>query len=118
MNWKQKTIFIFLQIITLGLIWIYWNKKKEQEKDYLSTAKKININIDKLILNVGGIKNIEKIDSTQNKVKFFYKERNDINLEDVKKIKSISGIFINDKSLDIIVGNQAELIKEEIIKKL
>lgn len=117
MTFKEKFLFIFLQIITLGLIWVYWNKRKKDfsNKNELSFSKKTNFDIDKLLQYLGGIENIKTITHTQKKIKIGYIQRNDIDTNKIRNIKGISGIFINDSFLTIIVGNEAKIITESLL---
>lgn len=118
MTFKEKFLFIFLQVITLGLIWIYWKKKKKSfnNKNELSFSKKTKLDIDKLLKSIGGIENIKTITYTHTKIKIEYFQRNNINTNDIKDINGISGLFINDSFLTIIVGNEAKIITESILK--
>ncbi|MGL4342969.1 MAG: hypothetical protein ACRCRZ_00150 [Metamycoplasmataceae bacterium] len=74
--------------------------------------------MNKLLENIGTIENIVKVEKTYTKLKIFFKSKEIINLNNIEKIKGVSGIFINDKSLDIIVGNQAEIIYDKYFKNL
>lgn len=116
MTFKEKFLFIFLQIITLGLIWIHWKKqsKKYQNKDELSQDVKVGINVIKLIQLCGGPQNISEVSNTHTKIKIKYVIRERIKVDEIKKISGISGVFLNDLSLTIIVGNSAEATKKII----
>lgn len=109
MTKKEKILFIFLQIITLGLIWIYWNNKSKKYKNenYLSQELKSGINAIKLIKLIGGPNNISEVVNTHTKVKIKYNIRERVQLDEIKKISGISGVFINDVAITIIVGNSA-----------
>lgn len=113
---KEKFLYIFLQIITLGTIWIYWNhkNKKYNKQNVLSQDYKINIDLNELIDNLGGSDNINNIENTHNKIKFFYNQYDLIDIDAIKKDKSISGVFINDKFIVLIVGNSAAAITNKI----
>lgn len=109
MTKKEKILFIFLQIITLGLIWIYWNNKSKKYKNenYLSQELKSGINAIELIKLIGGPNNISEVVNTHTKVKIKYNIRERVQLDEIKKISGISGVFINDVAITIIVGNSA-----------
>lgn len=109
MTKKEKILFIFLQIITLGLIWIYWNNKSKKYKNEnsLSQELKSGINAIKLIKLIGGPNNISEVVNTHTKVKIKYNIRERVQLDEIKKISGISGVFINDVAITIIVGNSA-----------
>ena len=107
-------MFIVLQIVTLGLIWIYWKKQaKKQNKENVLSESKNNINVNKLIEYLN-IKNIKNIEATHTKVKISYLNRDLIDVEKIRNLKGISGVFINDKAITLIVGNCANDLTNEI----
>lgn len=120
MTFKEKFLFIFLQIITIGLIWIYWNQQKQKlgQENELSYATKTNFEINKLINLIGEKENILEITNTHTKVKISFKDRTKINPEAIKNLKGVSGIFFNDQTITIIVGNEAKIINELITKTI
>lgn len=120
MTFKEKFLFIFLQIITIGLIWIYWNQQKQKlgQENELSYATKTNFEINKLINLIGEKENILEISNTHTKVKISFKDRTKINAEAIKNLKGVSGIFFNDQTITIIVGNEAKIINELITKTI
>ena len=120
MTFKEKFLFIFLQIITIGLIWIYWNQQKQKlgQENELSYATKTNFEINKLINLIGEKENILEITNTHTKVKISFKDRTKINAEAIKNLKGVSGIFFNDQTITIIVGNEAKIINELITKTI
>ena len=120
MTFKEKFLFIFLQIITIGLIWIYWNQQKQKlgQENELSYATKTNFEINKLINLIGERENILEISNTHTKVKISFKDRTKINPEAIKNLKGVSGIFFNDQTITIIVGNEARIINELITKTI
>lgn len=120
MTFKEKFLFIFLQIITIGLIWIYWNQQKQKlgQENELSYATKTNFEINKLINLIGEKENILEISNTHTKVKISFKDRTKINPEAIKNLKGVSGIFFNDQTITIIVGNEARIINELITKTI
>lgn len=120
MTFKEKFLFIFLQIITIGLIWIYWNQQKQKlgQENELSYATKTNFEINKLINLIGEKENILEITNTHTKVKISFKDRTKINPEAIKDLKGVSGIFFNDQTITIIVGNEAKIINELMTKTI
>lgn len=110
MTRKEKFLFIFLQIITLGLIWIYWNNKSKKYKNNkkLSQELKSGVNAIKLIKLIGGPNNIIEVVNTHTKVKIKYNVRERVQLDEIKKISGISGVFMNDVAITILVGNSAK----------
>ncbi len=116
MTSREKFLFIFLQIITLGLIWIYWKKKakKYSNQNELSQELKVGINVIKLIRSLGGPNNIREITNTHTKIKTKYNIRERIDIETIKNMSGISGVFINDEAITIIVGNSAAAVAESM----
>lgn len=116
MTFKEKFLFVFLQIITFGLIWIYWNKQKAKfsQENQLSVATKTNFDVEKLIELVGNKDNILEVTNTHTKVKIQFKDRHQVNQNEINNLKGVSGIFFNDQTITIIVGNEAKLIQELI----
>ena len=116
MTFKEKFLFVFLQIITFGLIWIYWNKQKAKfsQENQLSVATKTNFDVEKLIELVGNKDNILEVTNTHTKVKIQFKDRYQVNQNEINNLKGVSGIFFNDQTITIIVGNEAKLIQESI----
>lgn len=114
MTFKDKLILILLTIITLGIYLIVIYKRKPKAKaDELSSADKVSLNIDKLKELLGG-DNVSGSEYTHTKVKIFIKDRNKVNVEELQKLKGISGVFATTKYVTIIVGNQAKKVAELI----
>ena len=113
---KERLIFILLQIVTLGLIWIYWKKqlRKYQNPNTLSINKTISFAIGDLCDAIGTIENINGVIATHNKVKLIYQDRTKIDQVAIKNLNGVSGLFLNDQGLTIIVGNQAQTIAKQI----
>ena len=120
MTAKEKFLFIFLQIITLGLIWIYWNRQKQQfsQANQLTYATKTNFDTQTLINLVGSITNIINVTHTHTKIKIEFENRDLIDATAIKNLKGVSGIFINDQFLTVILGNEAKLVCEAILAQM
>lgn len=116
MSPKERLIFILLQIVTLGLIWIYWKKqfRQYQNPNTLSVNETISFAIRDLCDAMGTIDNISDIIATHTKVKLIYRDRTKINQDVIKNLNGVSGLFLNDQGLTIIVGNQAQTIAKQI----
>ena len=114
MTTQEKILYWFLIIITFGLIFLYWRTKKNKVKNALSQKSKISINIDKLITLLGGRENIKLVSSTHTKVKITFENRDQIHIEEIKKINGISGVFVTSIYIQIIVGNEALSIEKKI----
>ncbi|MGL5732564.1 MAG: PTS glucose transporter subunit IIB [Metamycoplasmataceae bacterium] len=114
MTGKEKFIYWFLTIITFGLIRLHWRTKRVEVKDELSRKDKITINMNKLIAFLGGPENIASVESTHTKVKIFFKERESVEIENIRAINGISGVFVTSNYLQIIVGKEALLIEHHL----
>ncbi|MGL5205783.1 MAG: PTS glucose transporter subunit IIB [Metamycoplasmataceae bacterium] len=114
MTGKEKFIYWFLTIITFGLIHLHWKTKKVAVKDELSRKDRITINMNKLINFLGGPENISSVESTHTKVKIFLKNREIVEIENIRSINGISGVFVTSNYLQIIVGNEALLIEQNL----
>lgn len=113
---KERLIFILLQIVTLGLIWIYWKKRLRQyhNPNTLSVKETISFAITDLCDAMGTIENINDVVATHTKVKLIYYDRTKIDQVAIKNLNGVSGLFLNDQGLTIIVGNQAQTIAKQI----
>lgn len=115
MTIKEKLILVSLSIITLGIYpLVVFNKKHNNTKDQLSVADKVTVNVEKLVEAFGGKDNIIGSEYTHTKIKVFIKDRTKVDIENVKNIKNISGVFASSKDITIIVGNQAKALAELI----
>lgn len=113
---KERLIFILLQIVTLGLIWIYWKKqlRQYQNPNTLSVNETISFAINDLCDAMGTIENINDVIATHTKVKLIYQDRTKIDQVAIRNLNGVSGVFLNDQGLTIIVGNQAQTVAKQI----
>ena len=115
MSLKDKIIFILISIVTFGIYPIVIKKSINKSKgESLSIDKKITIDVDKIIENLGGKNNIVGSEYTQNKIKIFFNDKTLINVEGLNVIKGISGVVAGSKNVSLIVGKQAKLIADLI----
>lgn len=116
MTTSHKLLFIFLSIITFGIfpLVIYLLAKNQKTNQQLSTSDKVNVNLDKLKKNLGGLENIIGVEFTYTKVKILIKKRPLIKIQELKKLKGISGVFVNSGSVTLIVGNSAKKIADSL----
>ncbi|MGL5617877.1 MAG: PTS glucose transporter subunit IIB [Metamycoplasmataceae bacterium] len=114
MTRKEKFIYWFLTIITFGLIHLHWRTKRVDIKDELSRKEKITIDMNKLISFLGGSENISSVESTHTKVKIFFKDRENVEIKNIRAINGISGVFVTSNYLQIIVGKEALLIEQNL----
>lgn len=119
MSKKDKFLYVFLIIVTFGLILIYWKKHlQENTKSELSISEKINFNVENLIKYLGLKENIKEVKSTNQIVKITIKDNSLVKPEEIRKLKGVSGVVNNSKQISIVVGNSAMSIKKELEKKL
>ena len=117
MSIKEKIIYIFISVITIGIYPIIINRNKTHKIDNkLSEAKVVSMDPNELIKNLGGKKNFETVEHTHTKIKIFIYNSSLVNVELLSKLKGVSGIFCSSKSIVLIVGNQAKILSE-ILKK-
>ena len=117
MTTKDKLILIFLSIVTLGIYLIFIFRKKDSNiSSELSQVSKLTVNIKKLLEFIGGSENILGVEYTQTKVKIFIKEHEKVLINELQKLKNISGVFKNTKNVTIIVGKQAKELASQISK--
>ncbi|WP_406616815.1 PTS sugar transporter subunit IIA [Mycoplasmopsis adleri] len=124
MTHKEKFLIVILTIFTLGFCWLYWhckNKKQQELKKGNVTKLDSRINIEELITLLGGKENITGIEPSLSKVKILFKNKANVNFEEIKNLKYVSGILISSNSTNIIVGEYAkkiaEVMKEELKSK-
>ena len=124
MSGKQKFLYVFLIIITLGFILLYWRKyKQSNKKDYLTVDKRIPFNFEHFISFLGGYENIIETSSdshstSQKVLRIKYKDKTKLNIEELKKLNGISGIALNSYGISLVVGNNAKYIAEKIDKEI
>lgn len=124
MSGKQKFLYVFLIIITLGFILLYWRKyKQSNKKDYLTVDKRIPFNFEHFIGFLGGYENIIETSSdshstSQKVLRIKYKDKTKLNIEELKKLNGISGIALNSYGISLVVGNNAKYIAEKIDKEI
>lgn len=117
---KNKFLYIFLIIITLGLILIFWRKKYKvlKIKNYLTTDNEITFSMQDLILYLGGISNIVSSSATQKIVRISFKNKANISIEKIKKLNGISGIAFQSSNISLVVGNCANYLSTLLNKEL
>ncbi|WP_128008806.1 hypothetical protein [Mycoplasma sp. ATU-Cv-508] len=95
MSTKDKVIFIFLSIITLGIFpaVVYWRGRHQPVNQKLSTSEKISVDVDELRRLLGGLENLVGAEFTHTKVKIFVKERRLVQTEKIKKTTRRIGSF-------------------------
>ncbi|AKA49889.1 hypothetical protein VO56_01250 [Mycoplasmopsis gallinacea] len=100
---KNKFKMIFYTIITFGLIWIKWKKQLKHTKNtiYQSNNLPFDINLLKVALGEG---NIEKVETKPSRITVFLKNAKIADLDKIRKLKGVTGIFAKSDSVSIILG--------------
>ncbi len=116
MTTADKIKIILLTIITLGLIWI-WINKKQTTKNELTIDTKVKVNIESIIKFIG-VENITEISNTHQRVKILFKNRDIVDKESLEKLKGITGTMFTSTSVSLVVGKSAaEVAKQLKLKK-
>lgn len=120
---KQKNKLMLFYIFTFGIGYLVAKQKVKKIKNVennLTTVSIISDNdLKKLVNLLGGINNIETVESTLNNVKVTLKQVNNINQTEIKKLGA-AGSFISQNKITILFGDKslsmAKKIQEEITK--
>lgn len=113
MTLKDKIILIFLVTITFGLYYFLVIKKNKSEENVLSVDTNVKVNINKLVELIG-LDNIDRVDNSHTKVTIYIKDRSNIDIESIRSLSGISGIFATSSYITILVGKSAQLVRERI----
>ncbi len=101
MTTSDKIKLVLLTIVTLGLIWIWINKKQTTNQE-LTVDTKVKVNINSIIEFIG-IENITEITNTHQRVKIIFKDRKGVNKEGLENLKGITGTMFTSTSVSLIV---------------
>ena len=121
---KQKNKLMLFYIFTFGIGYLIAKQKVNKIKNIennLSTESIISNNdLKKLINSLGGINNIETVESTLNNIKVTLKQVNNVNQIEIKKLGA-TGSFISQNKITILFGDKSlsmsKKLQEEITKK-
>ncbi|CCP24171.1 PTS system, glucose-specific, IIB component [Mycoplasmopsis cynos C142] len=100
---NNKFKVIFLSIITFGLIWIKWRKKIEHKKNTIYQVDDLPFKISTLNSYLG-VENYRVIDSKPSRLNIEIKDIAKVDLEKIKKLKGVSGLFVKSSTISIILG--------------
>ncbi|QJB70991.1 PTS glucose transporter subunit IIB [Mycoplasma sp. 1654_15] len=113
----SKFIYYFLKIITFNQITKYWNKKYAKPNTTFITSDKIPFSLENLI-EIVGENNFENVANTLSRVQIFLKETKGLDLDKIKNLEGISGVVLSQKTLNLIVGNNASTIATKLKERL
>ncbi|VEU73145.1 PTS system glucose-specific transporter subunit IIB (plasmid) [Mycoplasmopsis gallopavonis] len=105
---------IFLTIITFGLIWIFWNKQTQHQKNTFYQVSKIPFKIENLKEFLGSVTNILSVETKPSRVIIQVKDITKVNLIAIRDLKAVSGIFAKSDSLSIILGEFSQAVAKEL----
>ncbi|WP_029906025.1 PTS transporter subunit EIIB [Mycoplasmopsis opalescens] len=117
MKRKDKFLIVLLTIFTLGFCWLYWHVKNKQKLKMLrgeTKAKTTDSEIEKLILFLGGKDNINEVHHTTSSLKVIINNKNKVEVENLKKIKGVSGLLISTNKVSLVCGEFASVYAEKI----
>ncbi|MBX4209898.1 MAG: hypothetical protein K4H23_01750 [Mollicutes bacterium PWAP] len=117
---KDLFIMIILGIITIGihtLIIYSKNVKNKKVNTTLSENNKITINKKDFFDAINGKENLFGAEYTHSKVKIFFYDIKKVDVNKLNLIDGISGVYISNKYITIIVGNSAKSIAEYLINE-
>lgn len=117
----KKIRWVLLNIIGLGIPYIYArnkaNKLKNTTNTTLQTSSLIDFDITDLLNALGGKDNIENISTTISTLKVNLKNAQDLSKEQFNKFK-INGFMKNQKQIILVFGDNAQAIGNELSKLL
>ncbi|MDW2829823.1 PTS glucose transporter subunit IIB [Mesomycoplasma ovipneumoniae] len=110
----SKIIYFLLQIFSFGLFAKHIKKKHNKTKSELTFDDKIGFKVDDLVKFLGGIKNIDSCDFTVSRLKIKLKSTEGVNVDEIGKLKGISGVVVGLNEINLIVGNKSKAIWKAI----
>ncbi|WP_036464944.1 PTS transporter subunit EIIB [Mycoplasmopsis sturni] len=113
---KEKIKIVILTIFTFGLIWLKWNKQKKHQKNTIYQVDKLPFKKAALIEALGGKENINDVQLTPSRVNVICKDTKIVNLEQIKNLKGITGIFVSSSKVSLILGEFAKKTYDALIK--
>lgn len=121
MSKKDKFLIVLLTIVTLGFCWLYWhvqNKKEQKLKKGEINKLDSNIKLDELVELLGSKENINSVNATFSNLKVEFNDKKAVNVDELQKLKYVSGVMISSTKMTLVVGDYAKKIAEELNKKL
>lgn len=119
MKFKDKLLFTIFTIFTLGIYPIViFNKKPQKQNNELSRKDNDVINPAELLSLVGGKDNINGIEYTQTKIKIMIEDKDLVRVDELQKMKGVSGVFATSSTISLMVGNIAKSLSIQMMKKM
>ncbi|WP_406613458.1 PTS glucose transporter subunit IIB [Mycoplasma corogypsi] len=114
---KHKFKKIFLTIITFGLIWIKWKKQMQHTENSIYQIDKVPFEMNNLI-EFCGENNIISANDKLSKVEIVVSDIKQVNVNGIRNLKGISGIFVKSNSLILILGEFSKAVAARLNQKL
>ncbi|WP_255565826.1 PTS sugar transporter subunit IIA [Mycoplasma sp. E35C] len=118
----NKATWVFLNIITLGIIRIVANKKAKrmssQVNQELKISNKLPFNLDNFVRALGSWDNLQSSEATLNMIKISVVDKNKINPDQIKKEFKIKGIMWSGNNLSLVCGDYAISLSEQINSRI
>jgi len=111
-NFKTK----ILNFITFGYVRKKGKKISQENSEIIEISKDIEIDINKLILYLGGLENIGNVSSTITTLKVQFHNRDLINNNMIKNLGA-KGIIVSENTITIVFGNWAQELQKQILSR-
>ncbi|QDF64897.1 hypothetical protein [Mycoplasma nasistruthionis] len=112
---KKRFKIWFLTIITFGLIRLKWKNIQNKQKNLVFQNDKLPFEFQEL-LNCFSNTEITKAERTLTKITVFLKQAKQVDLQALKNLKGINGLFVKSDSVSLITGEYTQAIYEQLIE--
>lgn len=109
-------IYKFIQFFTFGKFSKMMTKKYNKPNNHIQYTDDIKFDINKLVNLLLGSKNIKKTEFTFSRVTIFLNTLENINIDELKKINGVSGVFVGANYVSLIVGSTSKFISDSLNK--
>ena len=114
---KTNKKIILFYIFTFGIGYFIIKKNNTKKYNDISGTHKIDFDIKKLIIYLGGYDNIVNVTSTINNLKVELKNIDLINIDEIKKLNAI-GTLKNNNCITILFGDNSQYIAKLLSNEL
>ncbi len=111
-NYIMIAVIVAVALILFYFGYSWFIKKKDLKSENLST-----IDIQELLIALGGKDNICEVKSSPSKLTVVLRNREIVNIQNIQKLGA-SGIVEGKEQLSMIFGKQSELIEKDLKKIL
>ena len=111
-----SVVFFVGGIVILSFVYI--KRANIESRNKINVDTQLKINVKTLLDNMGGLKNVTAAKASINKVRINFVDDSLIKIEEIKKIKGVTGTIISIHHIDIVVGTQAHLLADHINTKI